>query len=89
VLRFSGYKYYLVLLDDFTHYVWTFPVRLKSEVLPIIRSFHAYVYTQFRLPVVALQMEARLPLLSRHCISSFLSIHLTTKWESETNPSFS
>ena len=27
----SGYKYYLVVLDDFTHYLWTFPVRAKSN----------------------------------------------------------
>jgi hypothetical protein len=28
----SGFKYYLVILDDFTHYVWTFPLRNKSDV---------------------------------------------------------
>jgi hypothetical protein len=22
----SGYKYFLVILDDFTHYLWTFPL---------------------------------------------------------------
>jgi hypothetical protein len=26
VVSFSGYKYYLVILDDFTHYSWTFPL---------------------------------------------------------------
>lgn len=52
---FSGYKYYLVLIDDFTDYVWTFPLRHKSEVLPLIQSFHAYVRTQFGLPLIALQ----------------------------------
>jgi transposase InsO family protein len=57
VISFSSYKYYLVLLHDFTHYIWTFPLRLKSDVLAIIRSFHAYVYTQFRLPLVALQTD--------------------------------
>jgi hypothetical protein len=25
VLSISGYKYYLVILDDFTHFCWTFP----------------------------------------------------------------
>jgi hypothetical protein len=28
----SGYKYFLVILDDFTHYVWIFPLRQISEV---------------------------------------------------------
>jgi len=53
----SGYKYYLVLLDDFTHYVWTFPLRQKSDVLPVLRSFFTYVQTQFSLPVLALQTD--------------------------------
>jgi len=46
-----------VFLDDFTHYIWTFPIRAKSEVFPIIRSFHAYIQTQFHLPLVALQTD--------------------------------
>jgi hypothetical protein len=47
VISNSGYKYYLVILDDHTHYVWTFPLRAKSEVLPTMICFHAYVRTQF------------------------------------------
>jgi transposase InsO family protein len=42
----SGDKYYLVLLDDYTHYVWTFPIRNKYDVLPLL---------QFGLPWLALQ----------------------------------
>ncbi|WVZ51744.1 hypothetical protein U9M48_002857 [Paspalum notatum var. saurae] len=53
----SDFKYYVVLLDDFTHYIWTSPMRVKSEVLPIIRSFHTYTRTQFQLPVLALQTD--------------------------------
>jgi hypothetical protein len=55
----SGYKYYLILLDDFTHYVWTFPIRNKSDVLPLLHSFHAYVQTQFGLRWIALQTDNR------------------------------
>jgi hypothetical protein len=29
VLSNSGYKYYVVFLDDFSHYIWTFPIRAK------------------------------------------------------------
>jgi hypothetical protein len=32
----SGYKYYLVILDDFSHFLWTFPLRLKSGLYPIL-----------------------------------------------------
>jgi hypothetical protein len=41
ITSMSGYKYYLVVLDDFSHYVWTFPLRAKSETLPALRHFFA------------------------------------------------
>lgn len=55
VASWSEFKYYLVLIDDFTHYVWTFPLRCKSDVLACLLSFHAYVRTQFLLPLISLQ----------------------------------
>jgi hypothetical protein len=85
-----GYKYYMVLIDAFTHYIWTFPIRNKSEVQDIIRSFFSYVHTQFRLPILALQTDngrefntnaIRIPRCSRHLLPPFMSLHLPTKWE--------
>ena len=35
----SGFKYYLVILDDFTHFVWTFPLRNKSDVHALFLNF--------------------------------------------------
>jgi hypothetical protein len=40
------------LIDDLIHYVWTFPLRSKSDVLACLLTFHAYVSTQFQLPLV-------------------------------------
>jgi hypothetical protein len=57
VLSNSGFQYYLVILDDYSHYVWTFPMRHKNEVLSILLSFHSYVATQHRLPILALQID--------------------------------
>jgi hypothetical protein len=57
VLSLSGYKYYLVILDDFSHFLWTFPLRLKSETFTTLKHFFAWVSTQFRRPVRALQCD--------------------------------
>jgi transposase InsO family protein len=57
VYSISSYKYYVVFIDAFTHYIWTFPLQNKSKVPAIIRSFFSYVHTQFRLLVVALQTD--------------------------------
>jgi hypothetical protein len=57
VLSLSGYKYYLVILDDFSHFLWTFPLRLKSDTFPTLTHFFPWVSTQFRRPVPALQCD--------------------------------
>jgi hypothetical protein len=45
VLNLSGYKYYLVILDDFSHFLWTFPLRLKSDTFTTLTHFFAWVST--------------------------------------------
>jgi hypothetical protein len=55
VLSLSGYKYYLVILDEFSHFLWTFPLRLKSDTFPTLTHFFAWVSTQFYRSVRALQ----------------------------------
>jgi hypothetical protein len=47
IVSVSGYKYYLVILNDCSHYIWTFPLRLKSETFSTLANFFAYVRTQF------------------------------------------
>jgi hypothetical protein len=83
VSSFSGFKYYLVLIDYLTHYKWTFPLRAKSDVFECLLAFHAYVQTQFQLPLLALQTdngkEFDTIALRWHCASPFMSIHFFPK----------
>lgn len=53
----SGYRYYLVLLDDFSHYCWTFPLIRKSKVHTHLAQFCIFVQTQFRLPIKCFQAD--------------------------------
>jgi hypothetical protein len=46
-----------VFIDAFTLYIWTYRVRLKSDVPHFIRTVFAYVNTQFRLPIVSFQSD--------------------------------
>jgi hypothetical protein len=39
VVSVSGYKYYLVILDDHSHFVWTFPLHVKSDTLSTLSHF--------------------------------------------------
>lgn len=57
VVSISGYKYYLILLDDCSHYSWTFPLRLKSDTFSTISHFFAYVRTQFGTVIKSIQCD--------------------------------
>jgi hypothetical protein len=47
IISISGYKYYLVIPYDRSHFVWTFPLQVKSDTFSTLPNFFAYVSTQF------------------------------------------
>jgi hypothetical protein len=57
VISVSGSKYYLVILDDFTHYLWTFPLKQKSDNFTTLSKFFSYVATRFSYTVKAIQCD--------------------------------
>jgi hypothetical protein len=60
----------VVFIDAYTHYVRTYPVRQKSDVPAVIRTFFSYVHAQFRLPGIAFQTDngAEYVLTVNNCI---------------------
>jgi histone deacetylase 1/2 len=53
----SGCKYYLTVVDDYSHFIWTFPLRLKSDVHNTLLYFHAFVRTHFHTNVGTIQCD--------------------------------
>jgi hypothetical protein len=53
----SSYKYYLVILDDCTHYSWTFLLLQKSDTFPTLSHFFAFVSTQFGRTIWSIQCD--------------------------------
>jgi hypothetical protein len=41
----SGFKHYLVILDNCSHYMWTFPLRLQYDTFATLSNFFANVST--------------------------------------------
>jgi hypothetical protein len=90
VVSVSGSKYYLIILDDFTHYLWTFLQKLKSDTFTTLSNFFAYVSTQFDRTVKAIQCDngrefnnsstPNLPPVERHTAPDVMSLHVPTKW---------
>ncbi|KAL8143938.1 hypothetical protein V2J09_016970 [Rumex salicifolius] len=53
----TGFKYFLVIVDDCTHFVWTFPLRYKSETPLHIQQFFQHVHTQFNVTIKQVQCD--------------------------------
>jgi hypothetical protein len=57
IISVPGSKYYLVIVDDFAHYLWTFPLKLKSDTFTNLSNFFAYVSNQFVRKIKAIQFD--------------------------------
>lgn len=70
-----------MLIDDLTHYVWTFPLRAKSDVFQFLVAFHAYIQTQFNLSLLALQSDNGKEFdnhaLRSHCAAHGIALRLS------------
>jgi len=53
----SGFKYYMVLIDNYTHFVWVYPLKFKSETFTNFEKFHRYILTQFNCKIKAFQCD--------------------------------
>jgi hypothetical protein len=56
IFSISRCKYYLSILDDRSHYVWTFPLLVKSETFHIV-NFCPFISTQFGRTIKAGQCD--------------------------------
>jgi hypothetical protein len=54
VLIISGFKYFLVILDNFTHFLWTIPLCQKSNAYAVLASFRAFAHTHVNLPLASI-----------------------------------
>ncbi|GKA39069.1 ribonuclease H-like domain-containing protein [Tanacetum coccineum] len=53
----SGIKYYVLFLDHFSHYLWVYPLRNKSDALSKFIHFRAFVKNQFQCDIKSLQCD--------------------------------
>jgi hypothetical protein len=53
----SGIKYYVLFLDHFSHYLWVYPLRNKSDMLSKFIHFRAFVKNQFNCDIKSLQCD--------------------------------
>ena len=47
VASIGGSRYFVIFIDDYSRYSWIFPMKSRSEILPIYNNFAKMVETQF------------------------------------------
>lgn len=47
----------MLFLDDYSNFLWTFPISHKSQVFPTFEKLRAYIKTQFQLEVKNIQCD--------------------------------
>lgn len=57
LIRNSGLKYYVIFLDQFTHFAWVYPIRNKSDVFCKFLNFRAYIKNQFQTEIQTFQCD--------------------------------
>ena len=53
----GGFKYYVSFIDDFSKFVWFYPIKSKADVFPIFHQFQALVERQFNKKIICMQTD--------------------------------
>ncbi|GJW68538.1 ribonuclease H-like domain-containing protein [Tanacetum coccineum] len=53
----SGYKYYVLFLDHYSHFLWVYPLHRKSDAQSKLLHFRAFIKTQFNREIKAFQCD--------------------------------
>ena len=57
ILSSASHKYYVLFLDDFTNFLWTFPINRKSHVFETFKSLVQLIHTQSLQKVKSFQCD--------------------------------
>ncbi|GJT38950.1 ribonuclease H-like domain-containing protein [Tanacetum coccineum] len=57
IVSSSGFKYYVLFLDHFSHYLWIYPLKHKSDMLGKFVHFRKYVQNQFKCDIKSFQCD--------------------------------
>ena len=57
VRSIEGYRYYVTFVDEYTRFVWIFPMSNKSDVFTIFVKFYKFILNQFGATIKSLQTD--------------------------------
>ncbi|CAH9094726.1 unnamed protein product [Cuscuta europaea] len=57
IISSAGHSYYVLFLDDYSKFLWTFPISKKSQVQHLFKSFYSLISTQFERNIKTFQCD--------------------------------
>ncbi|GAA0144265.1 hypothetical protein LIER_04758 [Lithospermum erythrorhizon] len=82
---YTGSRYFLTIMDDYTRVVWTFKLRDKTVVPQIIKEFLKMIPTQFSRLVKVFRSDNGSEFLNKYCTELFaLTLHIQMEWVKES-----
>ncbi|KAJ9542859.1 LOW QUALITY PROTEIN: hypothetical protein OSB04_029365 [Centaurea solstitialis] len=57
VVSANGFRYYAIFVDDFSRFVWFYPLQLKSDFYKVLLHFSTFVKTQFERQIKVFQSD--------------------------------
>ena len=58
ILSHAHYKYFVTFIDDYSRFTWVYFLRSKSEVFTVLKTYVAYVETQFSTGIKVLRSDS-------------------------------
>lgn len=65
----QGYRYYISFVDEYSRFIWIFPMNNKSQAFDIFVKFYAFILNQFNATIKCLQSDVGGEFLSKTFIS--------------------
>jgi hypothetical protein len=57
IASFSGAKYFLTIVDDYSRFTWVFFMHHKSETQHLLSNFFSFVHTQFHVSIANIRVD--------------------------------
>lgn len=68
----DGYRYYAIFINDVSHFMWFYPLKVKYEFFGVLKNFLALVQTQFYCKMKVFQSDGGSKFISHQVRQLFL-----------------
>ena len=69
--KFDGMRYFLTIVDDYSMWTWNFLLRLKSDMITVLKQFFMKMETQFDTKIKRLRSDNGTEFFNHYCKDFF------------------